>query len=110
VQPLEELGLSMLDVDDMPPSSTTPRSRTPGLRECSRAQLQDTRRPRRAAGGHRRDAIPQFMAERACPASLPSQGHLGSALCYLPHAVRRLTSGNATRVAYDCKGSLFLGG
>jgi len=43
------------------------------------------------------------------PGFAPTQGHLASALCYLPHAVHRLTGGDATRVHMIAKGSLFLG-
>jgi len=43
------------------------------------------------------------------PGFAPTQGHLASALCYLPHARRRLTSGVAGRVCLVAKGSLFLG-
>ena len=57
--------------------------------------------------GHR--GISLLMVERGMPGFAPTQGHLASALCYLPHAVRRLTSGDANRVHMIAKGSLFLG-
>ncbi len=43
------------------------------------------------------------------PGFAPTQGHLASGLCYLPHAVDRLTTGSARRVMVIAKGSLFLG-
>jgi betaine reductase len=43
------------------------------------------------------------------PGFAPTQGHLASALCYLPHALDRLTRGAASRVMLLAKGSLFLG-
>ena len=53
--------------------------------------------------------IPAFVAERGMPGFAPTQGHLASSLCYLPHAVERLTGGEAERVLLLAKGSLFLG-
>jgi betaine reductase len=43
------------------------------------------------------------------PGFAPTQGHLASALCYLPHALDRLTASGAERVMLLAKGSLFLG-
>jgi betaine reductase len=56
-----------------------------------------------------RDDIGAFVAERGMPGFAPTQGHLASALCYLPHALQRLTTGEAGRVSLVAKGSLFLG-
>jgi betaine reductase len=56
-----------------------------------------------------REQIPEFAAERGMPGFSPTQGHLASAICYLPHALRRLTEGDANRVHMMAKGSLFLG-
>jgi betaine reductase len=56
-----------------------------------------------------RDAITAFATERGMPGFAPTQGHLASALCYLPHALGRLTEGDARRVMLIAKGSLFLG-
>jgi betaine reductase len=50
-----------------------------------------------------------FVAERGMPGFAPTQGHLASAVCYLPHALQRLTTGDAGRVSMVAKGSLFLG-
>jgi len=60
-------------------------------------------------GDIERDAMGGFVAERGMPGFAPTQGHLASALCYLPHALRRLTTGGAGRVCLVAKGSLFLG-
>jgi betaine reductase len=51
-----------------------------------------------------------FAAERGMPGFAPTQGHIASAVCYLPHALRRLgPEGSAERVMLLAKGSLFLG-
>ncbi|MFN2496844.1 MAG: DUF5940 domain-containing protein, partial [Pseudonocardiaceae bacterium] len=60
-------------------------------------------------GEIRRDEIPEFIAQRGMPGYAPTQGHLASAICYLPHALTRLRDGTANRVLLMAKGSLFLG-
>ena len=50
-----------------------------------------------------------FVSERGMPGFAPTQGHLASALCYMPHALDRLTTGDARKVMLLAKGSLFLG-
>ena len=57
-----------------------------------------------------RSEIDVFVAERGMAAHSPTQGHIASALCYLPHACQRLREdGGAERVLMMAKGSLFLG-
>ncbi len=60
-------------------------------------------------GDIERAAIADFVKEHGMPGYAPTQGHLASSLCYLPHALERLTTGNAERVMLIAKGSLFLG-
>lgn len=56
-----------------------------------------------------RSDIDAFVRERGVPSFAPTQGHLASAMCYLPHALPRLASGEAQRIMLLAKGSLFLG-
>ncbi|HJT02483.1 MAG TPA: DUF5940 domain-containing protein, partial [Pseudonocardiaceae bacterium] len=56
-----------------------------------------------------REGIDAFVTERGMPGYAPTQGHLASAVCYLPHALTRLTAGDADRALLLAKGSLFLG-
>jgi betaine reductase len=56
-----------------------------------------------------RQELDAFVEAHGMPGFAPTQGHLASALCYLPHALARLTSGQAERVLLLAKGSLFLG-
>jgi betaine reductase len=56
-----------------------------------------------------RDEMAEFAQTKGMPGFSPTQGHLASAVCYLPHALRRLTTGDAQRVHLMAKGSLFLG-
>jgi betaine reductase len=43
------------------------------------------------------------------PGFSPTQGHIASAVCYLPHAWRELREGVRRRVLLMARGSLFLG-
>jgi betaine reductase len=110
VQPLEELGLSMLDVDDYATELHNPEITEPqGSGNVPERNYKTLAALAARRGDIAREAIPRFMAERGMPGFAPTQGHLASALCYLPHAVQRLTGGDATRVHMIAKGSLFLG-
>ena len=106
----EELGLSMLDVDDYATELHNPEITEPqGSGNVPERNYKTLAALAARRGDIGREAIPQFMTERGMPGFAPTQGHLASALCYLPHAVRRLTSGDANRVHMIAKGSLFLG-
>jgi betaine reductase len=110
VQPLEELGLSMLDVDDYATELHNPEITEPqGSGNVPERNYKTLAALAARRGDIAREGIPRFMTERGMPGFAPTQGHLASALCYLPHAVSRLTSGDATRVHMIAKGSLFLG-
>lgn len=110
VEPLSRLGMGMTEVDDYAtelhdPDVTEPQGsgNVPERNYKLLAALAARR------GDIQRDGIEAFMTERGMPGFAPTQGHLASALCYLPHALRRLTTGDAQRVQMIAKGSLFLG-
>ena len=109
-EPLTRVGLAMTDVDDYAtelhnPEITEPQGsgNVPERNYKTMAALAVRR------GEIAREDIPAFVAERGMPGFAPTQGHLASALCYLPHALERLTAGDAGRVSLVAKGSLFLG-
>jgi betaine reductase len=56
-----------------------------------------------------REGIPAFVRRHGLPGFSPTQGHIPSAIPYLPHAIAGLTSGTLRRVQLIAKGSLFLG-
>ena len=56
-----------------------------------------------------REDMSDFAEQRGMPGFAPTQGHIASALCYVPHARARLIDGGARRVQLIAKGSLFLG-
>jgi glycine/sarcosine/betaine reductase complex component C subunit beta len=110
-EPLGRVGLRALDVDDYAtelhdPDVTEPQGsgNVPERNYRILAALAVRR------GEIGRDGIDAFVAERGMPGFAPTQGHVASALCYLPHALRRLgPEGSAERVMLLAKGSLFLG-
>jgi hypothetical protein len=61
------------------------------------------------AGEIGRDGMAAFVRSRGLPGFSPTQGHIASAVPYLPHALSGLTSGGLRRVQFVAKGSLFLG-
>ncbi len=56
-----------------------------------------------------RAAIPAFVASHGLPGFAPTQGHIASAVPWLPHALERLRSGEIRSTMLMAKGSLFLG-
>jgi glycine/sarcosine/betaine reductase complex component C subunit beta len=110
LEPLARMGIATTDVDDFAtelhnPEITEPQGsgNVPDRNYRTIAALAAQR------GDIGRDEIAAFVTERGMPGYAPTQGHLASSLCYLPHAVERLTTGDAERVMLIAKGSLFLG-
>ncbi|HWC09891.1 MAG TPA: glycine/sarcosine/betaine reductase complex component C subunit beta [Acidimicrobiales bacterium] len=110
IEPLARHGLAMTDVDDFAtelhnPEITEPQGsgNVPDRNYKTMAALAARR------GDIAREEIAAFVAERGMPGFAPTQGHLASSLCYLPHALDRLTTGDARKVLLLAKGSLFLG-
>jgi betaine reductase len=56
-----------------------------------------------------KDAIPDFAREHGLPGFAPTQGHIASAVPWLPHALERLGAGELSSTMFMAKGSLFLG-
>ncbi len=61
------------------------------------------------AGKIRRDEVAGFMKSKGLPGYAPTQGHIASALAYVPHAYRELTRGHFQRCFLFARASLFLG-
>ncbi len=61
------------------------------------------------AGEIGRDGMADFVRAHGLPGFSPTQGHIASAVPYLPHALAGLTGGPLRRVQLVAKGSLFLG-
>ena len=56
-----------------------------------------------------RDDIPGFARAHGLPGYVPTQGHIASAVPWLPHALARMRAGTLHRTMLIAKGSLFLG-
>ena len=56
-----------------------------------------------------RDDIPGFARAHGMPGFAPTQGHIASAIPWLPHALASMRGGTLRRTMLLAKGSLFLG-
>lgn len=56
-----------------------------------------------------REVLPRFSREHGLPGFAPTQGHIASAVPWLPHALERLQTGELHSTMLVAKGSLFLG-
>lgn len=110
VEPLRAAGLVMLDVDDYATELHNPELTEPqGSGNVPERNYRLIAALAVRAGEIGREHLPAFVAERGMPGFAPTQGHIASALAYLPHALRGLREGDTRRVQMIAKGSLFLG-
>jgi betaine reductase len=56
-----------------------------------------------------REAMGEFAAAHGLPGFSPTQGHIASAVPWVPHALKRFEEGTLERTMLLAKGSLFLG-
>lgn len=110
VEPLIRKGLGILDVDryatelhdpditEPQGSGNTPRTNYRVLASLAVQRKEITR-----------DEMSDFVDRYGMPGFSPTQGHIASAIPFLGHAYRSLTSGNANHTMFYAKGSLFLG-
>ena len=61
------------------------------------------------AGEIERADMPEFVSRHGMPGFSPTQGHIASAIPFLPHALEAIRSGEMRRAMFLAKGSLFLG-
>jgi hypothetical protein len=110
VEPLARLGVPMTAVDDYATELHNPEITEPqGSGDVAARNYRTIAALAARRGDIGRDEIDHFVAAHGMAGFAPTQGHLASALCYLPHALDRLVSGEAERVMLIAKGSLFLG-
>ncbi len=110
IEPLHRLGLGMLDVDDYATELHNPEITEPqGSGNVPERNYKTIAALAVRRGDLARPEIGDFVATRGMPGFAPTQGHIASALCYVPHARTRLLDGQARRVQLIAKGSLFLG-
>jgi betaine reductase len=109
-EPLARIGLTLLDVDRFAIELHNPEATEPagsgnvplnGYRTLASLGVMEKLLAR--------DGIDEFVRARGMPGFSPTQGHVASAIPYLGHALRGLTTGGFTRTMFTGKGSLFLG-
>ena len=110
VEPADRLGLKLTDIDryatemhnpevtEPQGSGNVPRTnyRTIGSFAVMRSEIE-------------RAELDRFVETYGMPGFSPTQGHIASAIPYLGHAVRNITSGKIKTAMFLAKGSLFLG-
>jgi betaine reductase len=124
VEPLVNAGLPMTAVDDYATELHNPEiTESAGSGDVAARNYRTIAALAAQKGQIKPEEIDRFVAERGMPGFAPTQGHLASALCYLPWALRRLAftpsaavtpsaargPETAERVMLIAKGSLFLG-
>jgi glycine/sarcosine/betaine reductase complex component C subunit beta len=110
VVPLERLGRQIADVDRFATELHDPEITEP----AAGGDVPERNYRMIAAlavlrGELSREAIPTFSREHGLPGFSPTQGHIASAVPWLPHALTRLQSGELMSTMLVAKGSLFLG-
>jgi betaine reductase len=108
--PLDRLGMGSLDVDDYATELHNPEITEPqGSGNVPERNYKTIAALALRRGDIGRADMGEFVEQRGMPGFAPTQGHIASALCYVPHARARLMDGGARRVQLIAKGSLFLG-
>ncbi|MGH3278610.1 MAG: glycine/sarcosine/betaine reductase complex component C subunit beta [Trebonia sp.] len=110
VRPLRAVDLAMIDVDDYATELHNPEITEPqGSGDVAARNYRTLAALAARRGEIGKDEIDAFVGRHGMPGYAPTQGHIASALCYLPHALTRMRSGAAKRTLLMAKGSLFLG-
>jgi len=110
IKPLEALGMKMTDVGRF-----ATELHDPEITEPAGAGNVPSRNYRMLAamavlqGQLSADGLDRFERERGMPGFSPTQGHVASAIPWLPHGLARLRSGELENTMLLAKGSLFLG-
>jgi betaine reductase len=110
VEPLGRLGRGILDVDRYATELHDPEITEPagaGNVPSRNYKLIGALAVKR--GELPRDELDSFERTRGLPGYSPTQGHVASAVPYLPHALRALRAGDISSAMLVAKGSLFLG-
>jgi glycine/sarcosine/betaine reductase complex component C subunit beta len=109
-QPLEALGMKMTDVDRFATELHNPEiTELAGAGNVPSRNYQMLGALAVLRGELERENIGLFERERGMPGFAPTQGHVASAIPWLPHALARMGSGELENTMLIAKGSLFLG-
>lgn len=109
IEPLERVGLKITDVDLFGTEMHNPEITEP--QGSGNVPLRNYRMiAALATRSHHisREEVSAFLESRCFAGFAPTQGHLASAICLLPHGMEKVQEENA-RLLLAAKGSLFLG-
>jgi hypothetical protein len=110
VTPLDGLGLALGDIDKFATELHNPDATEPA--GSGNVPLLNYRMLAALAVARGEIASPEaaaWVTRRGMPGFAPTQGHIASAVPFLPHAIDALVEGRMRRVMFLAKGSLFLG-
>jgi betaine reductase len=108
--PLKRLGLRYSDVDKYATEMHNPEVTEPsGSGNVPELNYKLIAALAVRAGEIARSDMPAFATRHGMPGFSPTQGHIASAIPFMPHAIDGLTNGSYRRVMFLAKGSLFLG-
>jgi betaine reductase len=109
-KPLKKLGLTFADVDKYATEMHNPEVTEPsGSGNVPQLNYNLIAALAVRSGQLERSEMESFTRKHGMPGFSPTQGHIASAIPYLPHALEGISSGELTRVMFLAKGSLFLG-
>ena len=109
-KPLAKLGLSFQDVDKYATEMHNPEVTEPsGSGNVPQLNYNLIAALAVRAGQIERSDMEAFTRRHGMPGFSPTQGHIASAIPFMPHALEGIASGELTRVMFLAKGSLFLG-
>jgi betaine reductase len=110
VRPLERLGRRINDVDRYATELHDPEITEPaGGGDVAERNYRMIAGLAVLRGELPREAIDRFSRKHGLPGFSPTQGHIASAVPWLPHALVRLRKGELRSTMLLAKGSLFLG-
>jgi len=110
VAPLQAVGRTLVDVDRYAVELHDPEITEPaGGGDVPHRNYRMLAGLAALRGELPRDRLEEFVRARGLPGFSPTQGHIASAVAFLPHAVTRIRSGELESAMLLAKGSLFLG-
>jgi betaine reductase len=110
VRPLETLGRRITDVERYSTELHDPEITEPaGGGDVAERNYRMLAGLAVMRGELDRSSIPAFVRAHGLPGFAPTQGHIASAVPWLPHALGRMAAGELRSTMLMAKGSLFLG-
>jgi len=110
VQPLNNMGLKMTQVDKYATEMHNPEVTVPqGSGDVPRTNYRTIGSFAVLHKEIQRDEIDDFVKVHGMPGFSPTQGHIASAVPVLGHSVKKIMAGEMENTMFLAKGSLFLG-